>query len=134
MGSFSDYLENEILDHVFGGADYTRPATLYIALSTADPTDDGSAIAEPTVGSYARKSVTNNVTNWPAAASGAKANGTAITFVQSTAAWGTITHFAIFDALTGGNMLGHAALDNSQVVGSGVELEFSIGELDITLA
>ena len=73
-GSKSDYLENEILDHVLGGADYARPATVYIALYTADPTDAGGG-TEGSGGSYAKASVTNNDTNWPAASSGAKSNG-----------------------------------------------------------
>ena len=51
-GSKSDYLENEILDHVLGGADYSRPATVYIALYTAAPTDAGGG-TEVTGGSYA---------------------------------------------------------------------------------
>ena len=39
--SFSNYLETEILDHVFGGAAYTAPSTLYVALYTATPNDAG---------------------------------------------------------------------------------------------
>ena len=133
MGSFGDFLEDELLDHVFGNAAYSAPATLYVGLSTADPTDDGSGIAEPSGGSYARVAVTNNATNWPAASGGAKANGTAITFPQATGSWGTVTHFMIMDAASDGNMLAHAALDASKTVDSGDTLSFAIGELDITL-
>ena len=42
MGSLSDYVELEVLDHVLKTADWAQPAALYIGLSTADPTDDGS--------------------------------------------------------------------------------------------
>ena len=28
--SFSDYLEDKVLDHVFGGTAYTAPSTLYV--------------------------------------------------------------------------------------------------------
>ena len=38
--SASDYLELEILDHIFGVA-YAQP-TVYLALCTADPTDAGT--------------------------------------------------------------------------------------------
>jgi hypothetical protein len=72
MGSFSNYLENELLDHVFGAAAYSAPATLYVGLSTADPTDDDSGLAEPSGNGYARVAVTNNATNFPAASGGAK--------------------------------------------------------------
>ena len=130
MGSFGDYAENAVLDWLFGSGD---PATWYIGLSTADPTDDGSGIAEPSGGSYARVAVTNNATNWPAASGGAKANGTAITFPQASASWGTVTHFVIMDAASDGNMYVHAALDASKTVDSGDTLSFAVGELDITL-
>jgi hypothetical protein len=134
MGSKSDYLENALLDHVLGGGDYTRPATVYIGLWTSalDDTSDGSTAGEVSGGSYARVAVTNNATNWPAAASGAKSNGTAITFPQASADWGTVTHFAILDAATLGNILYWGALTNSKTIQNGDTAEFAIGDLDIT--
>jgi hypothetical protein len=53
MGSLSDYYEKKFLDHVFNVA-FTAPSTLYIFLSTADPLDDASAVAEPSGFNYAR--------------------------------------------------------------------------------
>jgi len=130
--SKSNYLENEILDHVLGGADYTRPATVYVALFTSNPNDDASG-TEVSGTNYARKDVTNNATNWPAASGGSKSNGTAITFAQAgSGGWGTVTHFAIFDAVTGGNMLYHGALTTSKSVEEGDTAEFAIGAITIT--
>lgn len=131
--SFSNFLENEILDQIFGGLAYTAPATVYIALSTADPTDDASGIAEPVGNGYARRSVTNNKTNWSVASGGALANAGALEFGEATGSWGTITHFAIYDALSGGNMLGHGSLTASRAVADGNVIRFDAGELDITL-
>ena len=135
MGSFSNFLELEILDHILGNAAYSAPATVYIGLWTSTLTDasTGSTGTEVSGGSYARKSVMNNATNWPAAAAGAKANGTAITFVTATASWGTVTHFAILDAATTGNILGWGALTVSKAIGSGDTASFAIGDLDVTL-
>lgn len=131
-GSFSDHLEDELLDHVFGGGDYSRPATVYVALYTVAPTDAGGG-TECTGGSYARKAVTNNDTNFPAASSGAKSNGTDIEFVEATGDWGTVVAFAIFDALSGGNMLCWADLSANKDIDSGDTAKFAAGELDITL-
>lgn len=131
-GSFSDYLELELLDHTFGGADYTRPATLYVGLYTAAPTDAGGG-TEVSGGSYARVAVTNNDTNWPAAAAGAKANGTAITFPAATGDWGTVVAFGIFDAAEAGNLLAWADLTANKTVETGDTATFAIGALDITL-
>ena len=131
-GSFSDFLENELLDHVFGAAAYTAPVTAYIALFTAAPTDAGGG-TEVSGGSYARLAVTNNATNFPAASGGAKANGVDFTFVSATANWGTVTSFAIFDAVSAGNMLCWATLAVSKAVNSGDTAKFLTGDLDITL-
>ena len=131
-GSFSDYLELELLDHVFGGTDYTRPATLYVGLYTGAPTDAGGG-TEVSGGSYARVAVTNNDTNWPAAAAGAKANGTAINFPTATGDWGTVVAFGIFDAAEAGNLLAWADLTANKTVETGDTATFAIGALDITL-
>ena len=130
-GSESDYLENKILDHVLGGGDYARPATVYLALYTVAPTDAGGG-TEVTGGSYARKDVTNNTTNWPAASNGAKSNGTEITFVTATANWGEVVAFAIFDTITSGNMMYWAPLTENKTISNGDTAKFAIGDIDIT--
>lgn len=131
-GSFSDFLELELLDHVFGNAAYTAPGTLHIGLFTVAPSDTGGG-TEVTGGSYARVAVTNNSTNWPAASGGAKANGTAVTFPTATASWGTVVAFGIFDAGSGGNLLAWATLTTNKTIGSGDTASFPIGDIDITL-
>jgi hypothetical protein len=103
-GSKSNYLENALLDHVFGGGDFTRPASVYFTLYTVAPTDAGGG-TECAGGNYARKVVTNNGTNFPAAGSGVKTNGTDIQFLVQTAAIGTVVAWGVFDALTSGNLL-----------------------------
>lgn len=130
--SASNFLELEILDHILGGADYTRPATVYLAASTADPGETGSGLAEPSGNNYSRVSVTNNATNWPAASAGSKSNGTAMAFPTASGSWGTITHLAIMDAPTGGNLLFKMALTAAQAVGAGATLNFPIGNITIT--
>lgn len=137
MGSKSDYLENRVLDHFLGATASTAPATVYIALLTTAPNDASTGTTwtpgvEVTGGSYARKDVTNNATNWPAASGGSKANGTAITFVQASASWGTIVAFAILDALTLGNVLYWGAVTPSKAVGSGDTAQFAIGAITVT--
>lgn len=131
-GSFSDFLENELLDHVFGGAAYSAPATLYVGLYTVAPTDSGGG-TEVTGGSYARVSVTANSTNFPASSGGAIANGTTITFPTATANWGTVVAFGIFDAASAGNLLAWADLAANKAVDDGDTASFAVGDLDITL-
>jgi hypothetical protein len=133
MGSFSDFLENEILDQIFGALAYSAPSALYFALSTANPTDTGGGLSEPSGGSYARVSLTNNKTLWVTASGGALDNAIAITFPQATASWGTVTHFAIMDATSAGNMIAWGTLSASKTIDNGDTAEFAIGDLDIGL-
>lgn len=108
MAGFTDYLEKKILDLIFSDTAYSVPATLYFGLFTVAPADDGTGGTEVTGGSYARVSVTNNSTNFPAATEGdpsVKQNGTAITFPTATADWGTVVAMGVWDASSGGNLL-----------------------------
>jgi hypothetical protein len=121
--SASNYLELAILDHVFGGYAFTPPATVYVSLHTGNPGETGSA-NEVSGGAYERKSVTNDNTGFDAAAAvsglGTKKNAAIIQFVDPVGAnWGTITHFAIWDASTAGNCLVYGALNASVVVNDG---------------
>ena len=114
-GSKSDYLENKVLDHILGNVAYSAPATVYIALTTT-ASSDAALGTEVSGGNYARASVTNNATNWPAASGGQKSNASTITFAQASASWGVVTGWAIMDAPTGGNMLWHGTLSANKTV------------------
>jgi len=131
MGSKSDYLENKSLDHNLGGPNYDRPATVYIALYTATPSDSGGG-TEVSAASYARKAVTNNSTNFPAASGGGKANGTVIEFVTAEESWGTVVAWGIFDALTGGNLMYWGLLTVEKEISQGDEIRFPVDALTLT--
>jgi len=138
MGSLSDYLENALLDHVLNQNTYTPPTTIYIALSTADPQDDGSGVSEPSGGGYARQPIT-----FGAASNRRVTQDADVEFPQATADWGTVTHWALFDASTGGNMLAYGDLASAKTVYEGnvptiasgeVYIEFSAGYISDYLA
>jgi hypothetical protein len=128
MSAMSDYLENKVLDHVLGTTSYTMPATVYIGLSTGSFADDNSG-TELSGGSYARQSIA-----FDAAASGTTDNTSAVDFPTATGSWGTVSHYGLFDASSGGNLLIHGAFTASKAVESGDILRIAAGELDITAA
>jgi hypothetical protein len=133
-GSFTNFLEDELLDHVFGASAYTAPVTLYFLASTTTISDDGTGATEPVGNNYARTPVTNNLTNFPAASSGAKANGTAILWPEATGSWGTLLDIAANDASSGGNMLIYGDITGGGVAVTTNEiLRIPVGDLDITL-
>jgi len=123
----TNYLENELIDHILRNAAYTSPATVYVGLYTSDPGEDDSG-SEVSGGSYARKAVT-----FGAPADGVSSNSVQVDFTTATALWGTVTHFQILDAVSGGNPLFHGALESSVVIDTGDTARFQIGDLEITL-
>jgi hypothetical protein len=132
-GSFSNFLENEVLDHVFGAAAYTAPTNIHVALFSAAPSDTGGG-TEFSAGNYGRLQVTNNATNFPAASGGAKSNGVDFTFPQASGAnWGTAVAVGLFDASTSGNLLAWADLATSKAINVGDTARFASGDLDFTL-
>lgn len=124
--SFSNYLETEILDHVFGGNAYTAPSTLYLALYTAAPGEAGGGTEVSGV-SYARQSAAMTVSGNEATTS---AN---VEFPAAGSNWGTVTHVGVFDAASGGNLLAYGSLSNSKAIDSGDIFRITAGSLDITL-
>lgn len=151
-GSKSNYLSKVLLDHMLGGWGATGPtgATaptgpgtilpyVWVGLwTTAGSLSDsatGSTANEVSGSGYARVSVANNSTNWPAAegaTTGVKQNGTAITFPTATGSWGTINQFAILNEETGGQVLFWGDLSSPKTIGDGDTASFSAGALTIT--
>jgi len=128
MSAMSDYLENEILDHILATGSYTAPSNVYVGLSTGSFNDDNSG-TELTGNNYSRVSAT-----FSAASSGTTSNSAAIEFAAASGSWGTVTHFGIFDAASSGNLLIHGAFTTGKAIGSGDILKIAAGDLDITAA
>lgn len=134
MASFSDYLENKILDHITGKTSFTMPGTVAIALTQTTPTDASLGTEVPNTNSYARK--VTAASDWNAAgADGITENGATITFATPSGTWGTAVGFALMDsgAFGGGNMLAWGTLTTSQAIGTGNTVSFAAGALVISL-
>jgi hypothetical protein len=125
---------NDILSNLFGSTAYSVPATFYVGLSTTTPTATGTNFTEPSGNAYARATVTNNTTNFPATSSEDTLNGALIQFAQATGTWGTVTYAGLFDALTGGNCWLIAPLSASETITSGMTFEFPASNLSISIS
>jgi hypothetical protein len=131
--SATNYLELKLLDLVLGEIAFTSPATVYLALHTADPTEVGN-VAEVSGNAYARVAVTNNATNFPAASGGSKSLNVDQTFPTPTpAGWGVVTHFSIWDASSAGNCLIYGALTASKTINAGDVVKFTATNLTVTM-
>jgi hypothetical protein len=147
----SDFLENMIVDWIFRTRTPAKPTALYLALFTAAPSDAAGGTEVPTVNTnYARVNLAPLDTNWLATQGGTSGNSSgtggqtsnavAITYGAPTVVgsggvnWGTVTHYAIFDAITGGNLLIWDALTASRTILAGDPAPaFAIGQLQISV-
>ena len=132
MGSFSNYAENKILDHLAATA-YTSVATVYLALATADPTDAGTGASMnecANSGSYARTAIT-----FGAASSRRVTQSGAVTFPTATGSWGTVTHWGILDSAThgAGNLLAYGAFATSKSIVTGNTPSVASGDIYVEI-
>lgn len=132
MAALSDYAEAALLKHIAGIAAYTQPSGYKLALSTADPGEDASGLAEPAGNGYARENIAWS-SDGQVSDKEQVSNDALITFTASGGAWGTITHIAIYDTEGTPNMLAYGALDTSRTIADGESLQFAIGAVKWTL-
>lgn len=132
MGSMTNYLETQVLNATLRGIAYTAPTAVYIALFTSDPTETGSAGTEVTGGGYARQPVTFSAPIEEGGKTVTK-NSTDVLFPVATVAYGVVTYFAIYDALTTGNSLYHGALATPKDIQVGDRLVFVTNNLVIDI-
>ena len=125
--SFTNFLETEILDHVFAGAAYTAPGTKYLALFTAIADGEAGSVTELSGSAYARQTVAFTTSG------NTTSNNAAVEFPTATGSWGTVTHVGVYDASTSGNLMAYATLSSSKAIATGDVFRVPSGDLDITL-
>jgi hypothetical protein len=130
MSSFTDHTESLVLNWLFTTNTATRPTAWYVGLFTAAPGETGGG-TEVSGNAYARKA-TGTITVSGTATTAT--NSAAIEFDPASGGnWGTITHAAIFDASTGGNMLAYAELTTARTINDGDVFRVPASSLTITL-
>lgn len=103
--AWSIYLQNNILDLVFGGTSWTAPATTYFSLQVVMPIAAGTGGTEASGGTYGRVAFTAGTSNWPASSGQLIQNAAIIDWGTATANLGSIAGVAEWDASSGGNLL-----------------------------
>lgn len=134
--SLSNYAAQALLNSFLGktsnfGALASAP-TIYVALFTTKPAEDGTGGTEVSGGSYAREQTA--ASDWDAASladPSEAANANDIDFGTTTASWGTVVAAGFYDAATNGNMLAAFDLTASKVINNGDAVKFPAGELKV---
>jgi len=128
--SKTNYLENKVLDHTLATAAFTAPSAIYVGLFTNEPAEDGTG-TEVSGNGYARQVIVFNAAS-SGQATGPATGGGAVEFTATGGVWGTITHFALFDAETSGNMLYKGELTVPKVIADGDSVRFAENSITIT--
>jgi hypothetical protein len=137
INGFTTAQENLVLDQSLGAVPYTPPTTWYLALYSVAPTKAGGGTEFSTFG-YARKAITNNATNFPAAAGAPKANGVIFSVGPAAGgtwplpvAWGLHGHISNDDLRFGGPVTGDAA---TNAANNGDSVSIAIGVMTVSMA
>ena len=130
--AMSDYLEENLMKHTYGGAAFTQPSSWYLALYNTDPTDNDAG-AEITGGGYAATVFTPDITSSGTPVDWLVSNLADIVFPTATGDWTTINFVAIFDGSDTGtaNMLDYGAITTPRTVLTDGVFKVLAGELDI---
>ena len=123
---------NRIIGNLFGTQTAPPlPTQYWLGLSSTAPGIDGTGVTEPSsVGTgYSRV----RLVSLSAPSNGTISNTAAVSFDESTMQWGTMTHYVIYDAPTGGNLLMFGLLTISRAVEQNTVITIRAGELTITL-
>lgn len=127
MSSFSNHAELQALKWLLTTDAVTRPTAWHLALFTAAPGEAGGG-TEVAGSGYARQAIA-----FSGAANPVTGPAAQVTFTASGGSWGTITHWAVFDAATGGNMLVYGPLATARTVGNGESAVAAAGAFSVSL-
>lgn len=124
MAYLSTYAANLVLNALFNGGTISGIGAWYLALFTTNPTQAGSG-TEVTGGSYARELI-----GFGSASSASISSDIAASFTGMPTC--TVTHWAVFDAVTSGNLLAAGAFSSPYVLNAGDELNLPSGDIDLS--
>ena len=130
---FTTYCLNVIAGNFFGTKKTPSiPEVFYLGLSSTAPNLDGSGVTEPIVSGNGYSRI--KIENLSEPINGEVKNVGYIAFNKSTASWGAQSHYVIFDAETGGNLLMYGEFEEAQHVEKGTIILFEDGELKLAVA
>ena len=130
-GTFSDFVENAVVDQVCGVAAYTFVTQAYLTLFTVNPNfETGAGGTEAAGGGFVRKAINFDASS----GGGTQSDGAIVWTVGTDIAAGTYTGWAVYDAAAAGNMLFGDALTPSKVLtSSGDTLTFADTAIQVSL-
>lgn len=131
MSMASNWLEEQILNHFIRNAPVPSPQSVYLALFINDPTDANTG-TEVQGGSYSRQQVTFSQ---PIQSSDKAVimNNHKIEYPVATAEWGSISHWGLMTAPTGGNLICRGVFNRLETVQTGNRFVLEPNNLQVSM-
>jgi len=129
MSAFSNYLENEILDWVNGGAFPTQPEATWVQLFNGSPTEAGGG----GTALYTRAAVAAGGWTTTTGSTATITNTTALIITSSAGSSAVADNFGIFDSSAGGNLLFLGEIGTPKTISVGDEIKFNASQLTIRI-
>ena len=126
------YFLNQVMGNLFKTKETPAlPSEYYIGLSSTAPNISGGNVTEPLSNSGYKRVRLENLSE---PTDGVITNEQAISFDESTANWGTMSHFVIYDALEAGNLLMYDTLSTPRNVEAATIVTIKANSLTLTLS
>ena len=126
------YFLNQVMGNLFKTKETPAlPSEYYIGLSSTAPNISGGNVTEPLSNSGYKRVKLENLSE---PADGVITNEQAISFDESTANWGTMSHFVIYDALEAGKLLMYDTLSTPRNVEAATIVTIKANSLTLTLS
>lgn len=126
------YFLNQVMGNLFKTKETPAlPSEYYIGLSSTAPNISGGNVTEPLSNSGYKRVKLENLSE---PTDGVITNEQAISFDESTANWGTMSHFVIYDALEAGNLLMYGTLSTPRNVEAATIVTIKANSLTLTLS
>lgn len=130
----SNYLSDKLQNFLFLSEGFTPPSRYYIALSKTPPNKDGGNVTEPSSAEYRRVYFDRGSVDFNRAINGIVTNKIRKEYPETSSVWGNCTHYAVYDAQTGGNMLWAGELLYARNIDIDMQLFINAYDLVFTLS
>lgn len=139
MSAASNYTEENVINALLRGVAFPLPSKTYVSLHTASPGEaGGNEVTTGAFPAYVRKEAEAGGligSGWSAPVDGLTRNAKQLVYPSHNGAASIlVTHWAVYDAATGGNLLFYAPLATNRDLQVGDVFVFDVNALTVTMA
>lgn len=129
----TDYGRDKVLNACRGNADFVKFTSVYVALMTAAPAEDGTGGTEVSGGGYARTAGSFGAPQTGDATGRKMTNSSAVTFPTATGSQGTPGFFALYESSSATTAFAKGTITTPIAIGTGITPQYATGTLKLEI-